>query len=87
LPTDPDDLLNTAAVKKASGDISDMTLFRWTRDRGFPKPDKIIAARKYWWRSTVENWLAQQPSADDVKIKAPRRSTNRQAQTEAGAAA
>jgi predicted DNA-binding transcriptional regulator AlpA len=57
---DPNDLLNSAAVRQIAGGISDMTLWRWTRERGFPQPDATIARRKFWRRSTVQAWIEAQ---------------------------
>jgi hypothetical protein len=52
---DDDDLLPSSIVKKENGDISDMTLWRWTRDPiiQFPQPDLVINNRKYWKRGTL----------------------------------
>ena len=63
----PDRLLTAAAVKARCGGISDMTLWRWTRDEelGFPKPIKIQRIR-YWSELALEAWLKAQrePDAD-----------------------
>lgn len=56
----PDDLLTSAGLKVTLGNISEMTIWRWGRDRGFPKPDLIIARRKFWRRGTVQAWLDAQ---------------------------
>jgi predicted DNA-binding transcriptional regulator AlpA len=53
-----DDLLTSAQVRQHFGGISEMTLWRWTRDIGFPKPDKVIQRRKFWRRRTITNWSA-----------------------------
>jgi hypothetical protein len=54
-PNDDEDLVASPVVKRESGGISDMTLWRWTRDPRiqFPKPDLIINGRKYWKRKTL----------------------------------
>jgi predicted DNA-binding transcriptional regulator AlpA len=62
LGRDDDDLLTSAGVKAALGGISDMTLWRWSRERGFPPPDKVIARRKFWFRRTIRGWVAAQPT-------------------------
>lgn len=56
----PDDLLNSAQVRQLIGAISDMTLWRWTRERGFPLPDVVIVRRKFWRRATVQAWITAQ---------------------------
>jgi predicted DNA-binding transcriptional regulator AlpA len=56
----PDDLLTALAVKNILGGVSEMTLWRWSRDRGFPKPDLVIGRRKYWRRATVQGWISVQ---------------------------
>jgi hypothetical protein len=57
LPALPDDedLVPSPIVKKENGGISDMTLWRWTRDQRirFPPPDVVINGRKYWKRKTL----------------------------------
>ena len=52
---DEDDLIPASVVKRENGNISDMTLWRWTRDPRiqFPPPDFIINNRKYWKRGTL----------------------------------
>ena len=52
---DDEDLVPSPIVKKENGKISDMTLWRWTRDPRirFPPPDVVINGRKYWKRKTL----------------------------------
>jgi hypothetical protein len=52
---DDDDLVPSRVVKKENGGISDMTLWRWTRDPRiqFPRPDIVIHGRKYWTRRAL----------------------------------
>ena len=54
------DLLNTKKVKTRVGDVSDMCLWRWTRDPAvrFPAPDVVINGRKYWYSTTIDDWQA-----------------------------
>jgi predicted DNA-binding transcriptional regulator AlpA len=59
---DPNDLLNSGQVRKAIGNVSHMSIWRWTQERGFPLPDKIIVRRKFWFRHTINAWLATQES-------------------------
>jgi hypothetical protein len=52
---DDDDLVPSSVVKKENGGITDMTLWRWTRDPRiqFPAPDVILNQRRYWKRRTL----------------------------------
>jgi predicted DNA-binding transcriptional regulator AlpA len=59
-PGSPNDLLTTRATRASVGDISEMTLWRWTRDLAFPPPDVIIGRRKFWRRATRDRWVAAQ---------------------------
>jgi predicted DNA-binding transcriptional regulator AlpA len=59
-PPAADDLLTSGRVKAALGGVSEMTLWRWSRQRDFPLPDLIVARRKFWRRSTVQAWIAAQ---------------------------
>ena len=54
-----DDYITSGEVRRFFGGISDMSLWRWTRDLGFPKPDRVINRRKYWRRSTINSWQPQ----------------------------
>lgn len=56
----PTDLLNSATVRRILGGISEMSLWRWSSTRNFPRPDLIIARRKFWRRSTIERWVDSQ---------------------------
>jgi hypothetical protein len=51
----PDDLLGSRAVC-ATFNVTDMTLWRWSRDPKvqFPPPDVVIRGRRYWRRDTIE---------------------------------
>ena len=42
------------------GGITNMTLWRWTHNLEFPKPDFVLSRRKYWRHATVQTWLAAQ---------------------------
>ena len=48
-------LVRNATVRKYFDGISDMTLWRWIRYRGFPKPTKMNG-RNYWNPSQIEQW-------------------------------
>jgi hypothetical protein len=65
-----DDLVSAAVVKRENGNISDMTLWRWTRDPRiqFPQPDFVINNRKYWKRGTLRRhrrYIEDLPKAID----------------------
>lgn len=51
-------LITAAAVRKALGGVSDMTVWRWLNDPAlnFPKPIRI-QKRRYWRESDVAVWL------------------------------
>ena len=53
--SDPDDLLGARAVRDTFN-VSDMTIWRWTRDPvvQFPEPDVVIRRRRYWRRRTID---------------------------------
>lgn len=53
-------LINSNTVRRKCGEVSDMTLHRWTRDRNFPKPDVVIANRKFWYENAVDAWIDAQ---------------------------
>ena len=52
------DLLSTKKVKTMVGGVSDMCLWRWTRDPAvrFPAPDVVINKRRYWFANTIDDW-------------------------------
>ena len=48
-------LIRSFTVKEGFGGISDMTLWRWIKYRGFPAPTKLNG-RNYWNPSQIEQW-------------------------------
>jgi predicted DNA-binding transcriptional regulator AlpA len=52
-----DPLLSSRGTREYCGDISEMTLWRWTRDHSFPPPDTTINRRRFWRRSSLDAWL------------------------------
>ena len=57
-----DALVPSSAVRKKLGGISDMTLWRRMKnDPYFPHP-KVMAGRRYWWASTIDEYIERQPS-------------------------
>jgi len=55
-----DPLLDARRTRKYCGEVSDMTLWRWTETLGFPPADFIIGNRRFWRLSSIEAWLARQ---------------------------
>jgi predicted DNA-binding transcriptional regulator AlpA len=53
--------IQAAQVRALCGDISDMTLWRWIAQRGFPAPT-YIARRRYWREAEIIAWLETQPT-------------------------
>lgn len=56
---DHEQLETQSTTKRRLGGVSDMTIFRWQRDRGFPAPIKI-AGRNYRRAADIDRWVAQQ---------------------------
>jgi predicted DNA-binding transcriptional regulator AlpA len=65
-------LINTRSVRALCGEISDMTLWRWTRDLDFPMPDLVICRRKFWRRASVDAWLDAQAARGNKTASPPR---------------
>jgi predicted DNA-binding transcriptional regulator AlpA len=55
-----DPLLSAKQVCEFLGRISQMTLWRYRRNLGFPPPDYLLSRRRFWRASSVEAWLATQ---------------------------
>lgn len=61
LPTlDDEALLNSAQTKARCGNVSDMCIWRWMRDKrvAFPQPMKINR-RNYWRLADLRAWQAR----------------------------
>jgi hypothetical protein len=54
---DGDPLLDARGTRKYCGQISEMTLWRWSHEFGFPLPDVVIARRRFWRRSSLDDWI------------------------------
>lgn len=65
-----DPLLSSDSVRKIFGGVGRVTLARWICDDprfkekhpqiaalNFPKPDKVMAGRNYWKRSTIQKFI------------------------------
>lgn len=64
LLADPDALLSSKQVKQVVP-VTDMTLWRWQRDLGFPKPIKLNEnGRNFWRAGLVRDWLRQREAAN-----------------------
>jgi hypothetical protein len=64
-----DPLFDSLGVREYLGSISDMTLWRWAGQLGFPGPDFVLGRRRFWRLSTIEGWLARQrspPSSEEA---------------------
>ena len=56
-----DVLVPSSAVRKKLGGISDMTLWRRMKnDPFFPRP-KVMSGRRYWWESSIDEYIEGQP--------------------------
>jgi predicted DNA-binding transcriptional regulator AlpA len=70
-----DPLLDAHGVRKYCGNVSLMTLWRWTELLGFPKPSFVIGRRRFWRLSSIETWLGTQgaDASSDRAEAAPQR--------------
>jgi len=61
----PQRLISAKAVRELLGNISAMTLWRWTRRRalGFPRPI-YIGRRRFWREADILAWLVAQRDRD-----------------------
>jgi hypothetical protein len=57
-PIDDETLLTSAQVRARVGGVSNMCIWRWTRDERvqFPAPDVVINSRKYWYAGTIRRF-------------------------------
>jgi predicted DNA-binding transcriptional regulator AlpA len=56
-------LIRSSTVKAMFDGISDMTLWRWIKQRGFPAPTKLHG-RNYWNPEEIEQWHQGRLEAD-----------------------
>ena len=54
--------LSSRQVRELCGGVSDMTIWRWMRQRDFPRPTKI-ASRNYWSEREIAEWWQRQAEA------------------------
>lgn len=58
-----DPLLDSATICAAEGGCARETLSRRISRGDFPRPDRVIGNRNYWFRSTYLNWRETQTEA------------------------
>jgi len=78
-PEGADPLLDSVAVRAHLGGCSEMSLWRWTRNNGFPEPDLRLNGRKLWRLSTVDAWIntiAQNGNFDQLSTGADDRAVS-----------
>jgi len=78
-PEGADPLLDSVAVRAHLGGCSEMSLWRWTRNNGFPEPDLRLNGRKLWRLGTVEAWInaiAQKGNFDQLSTGADDRAVS-----------
>lgn len=56
--------IQAATVRSICGDVSDMTIWRWLKQRDFPKP-AYIGSRRFWREAEVVAWLDAQSTASE----------------------
>lgn len=54
-----DQLISSVSVREQCGGICDMTLWRWQRHYGFPKPHMKVGNRNFWRVGDVAAWIKQ----------------------------
>jgi hypothetical protein len=76
---DADDLLPSGEVRRLLGNVTSMTIWRWTTDPsvGFPPPDKVIRKRKYWYRRTITDFQSRITSRETRRDIAERAEARR----------
>jgi predicted DNA-binding transcriptional regulator AlpA len=67
------DPLLDAKARRAYLSASEMTLWRWAQDFGFPPPDVVIGRRRFWLLSTIDRWLAQRIDAHKQRPSNPKK--------------
>jgi len=60
---DHEQLETQSTTKRRLGGVSDMTIWRWQRERGFPAPIKI-AGRNFRRSRDVSAWVRRQAMAE-----------------------
>jgi predicted DNA-binding transcriptional regulator AlpA len=63
---DGDPLLSAEGRRRHLGHISEMTAWRWERDFGLPPPDLVVSRRRFWRRSTIDDWIAARITAQQA---------------------
>jgi predicted DNA-binding transcriptional regulator AlpA len=71
LLVDPDALLSSKQLKQLVP-VTDMTIWRWIQDRGFPAPIKLTEGGRNFWRAgPVRAWLAAREAAPLAPTRTP----------------
>ena len=63
--------IRSGPLKEKLGGVSDMTLYRWQRDRGFPKPIMLGGVTKFWNVDEVDAWMGADAETEPVKKPQP----------------
>lgn len=58
-----DTMLTSRQVREKCGNVSDMSLWRWTRHAGFPEPVRLNR-RRYWRAGEVDAWWEARAAAE-----------------------
>jgi len=57
--------LSAAQVRRRYGGVSDMSIWRWLRDEGFPQPLRI-SGRRFWLETDLAEWEQKQSGATEL---------------------
>jgi predicted DNA-binding transcriptional regulator AlpA len=68
-PLGQDELIRSGPLKAMLGGVTDMTLFRWQRDRCFPAPIKLGGGTKFWRVAEVQAWITAKAGASAAAAK------------------
>ena len=55
-------MITARTVREICGGVSDMSIFRWLRDSGFPHPT-YHNRRRYWREDQVREWWSDRSEA------------------------
>lgn len=57
-----DEQLDITAVARLAG-VEPRSISRYRQRGSIPEPDGVIGRSPWWYRSTIEHWLATRPSS------------------------